>query len=302
MEAAAASWPAGLRGSNHAQCFCRQLCGCHFCGDGGRACHRRAEGHGFQRRCPLRSALQQRMELAREAVRAGRRRQQGDRRSSAPGRSGQPGHAPGLLGRRDGQARRDSPRRALGEEPGQFRCLQAADRNPDRRPALPRLRDAGQFRHLLLDRFGLHRAPALSHADGLSKLDRADARDPALLRRTDGGDAGGPGARLHAAARHAPGPRRLAHRVTDECQARRHAVLHAVQIHARHHSRRRAGEAEAASARSHRRSGAAGLCEAAAIHPRRLCAARAHHARRLRSAGRQGLLPVARSANSPRST
>ena len=84
----------------------------------------------------------------------------------------------------------------------------------------------------------LHRLPA---------LDRADARHPALLPRADGRDARRHEARLHAAARHHGGTRRLDHRGHGGDPGGE-SVLHALQGHAGH--RRRRGRRPCARRRS----------------------------------------------------
>ena len=144
-------------------------------------------------------------------TRAAARREDGtraDRRPPAEGGSRDAGDAPASTGkRRSAKVDAHRAREPLGRGAGELRHLPRAAAGADRRPALPRLRDAGQFRLHLLDRHRLHRAPARSaRLDRLPALDRADAGHSALLRRADGRDARGTQARLHAAARdHARG-------------------------------------------------------------------------------------------------
>ena len=71
----------------------------------------------------------------------------------------------------------------------------------------------------------------------------------------------GPEARLHAAAGDASGARRLHHQCHQR-EARRVAVLHAVQDHARHRARP-AGSTACTGRRRDQKPGAAGLCRAA---------------------------------------
>src|SRR6184192_2431444 len=210
-------------------------------------------------------------------------------RSPAESGPGNPGDAAQILGRRAAQARRHSAGGPLGEGAGQLRRLPRADRDADREPALPRLRDAGKFRHHVLDRSRLHRAPAVPPPGGLRALDRADARCPALLPRADGRDARRDEARVHSAAHHDGGTGRLHHRGHGR-GPRAESLLCPLQGHAGR-TRREAGDTARRGREDHPRGGAAGVCGAAEVHAHRVRARDAHDARGRGPPGRAQLLP-----------
>src|SRR5256886_1318610 len=145
------------------------------------------------------------------------------------GGRGDAGHAPQVLGGRAATGRGHCAREPVGEGAGQLRHLPRADRGADRQPAFPRLRDAGQLRHDLLDQYRLHRAPPVPRPGGLPALDRADARHPTLLPRADAGDARRHEARLHSAARHHGGTRHLHQLGVAEVQRLHEAMLAAMR-------------------------------------------------------------------------
>src|SRR3546814_11352617 len=73
-------------------------------------------------------------------------------------------------------------------------------REPGRVDPLPRLRDAVQFRQLVLVEPGVHGAPPDARRPRLPQLHRPPGRRAALFRPADGPHARRPGARLQRAA------------------------------------------------------------------------------------------------------
>ena len=248
------------------------------------------------RRRSLQGAVHEGMDLAPGTVPGpGRRRQRIQADGQPPSRRRVRGRedAPCVLGRRAETARRDPGAATVGGEPGQHRDLPSADREPCRRRALPRLRDAVQQRFAVLVRSRFHDTAAAEGCVGGAQLHRQARRRAALFRSADHEHARGPQARFQRAARGARRPRRVDRELRRGQVGRRERVLCAAEETANEHSAGRAGKTARRRRARDPRARDSGVREAAQVLPRRLRAERAQDPRRRSAAGRQGVLPPA---------
>ena len=208
-----------------------------------------------------------------------------------PGRRRQPGRAPGLLQRRPRRSRCAAPRPAFRGQPRRPRRLPQRDRGRCRRPEVPRLRGAAQFRQHLLDRSRLRRPADVPRSRPTTT---ATSPNSAKFRATSPSRSP-----TCAPARRAASPRRRSRfwattppsSPSSTPQRRGQSLLRAIQDAAGLHAASRAGAAAGRRGRRDHRGGRPGPPPAARLLARRLHPARPRHPRGRGAARRQGLLP-----------